>query len=82
MTEVKASTKKHLQRKLASEFGDSLHFTPDDKDKILVYPDNLFMSVVVRENVKLKDELQKLKSSQSSVQEKKNSSECVMCVKK
>ena len=39
--DVKASTKKHIRRKLMTEFGSVIHFLSDDEGKLLVYPDNL-----------------------------------------
>ena len=65
VTEVKSSTKKHIQRKLVAEFGESLHMIPDDKGKILVFPDNLSLGEVVKENVRLKEELQVFKENMS-----------------
>ena len=38
VTELKQSSKKHLRRKLESEFGASLHFFSDGNGR-LVYPD-------------------------------------------
>ena len=55
--EVKASTKKHIHRKIKGEFGESIHVIPDEQGKLLVYPDNLSMSQLVQENQRLKEEL-------------------------
>lgn len=51
---VRQSTKKH-----SSEFRDSLHFVLDDNGKLLVYPENLTFSEIVKENIRLKNELNK-----------------------
>ena len=48
---VSESTKKHIRRTLTSEFGDTLHFIPDDNGRILVYPKNLTLSEVLKENI-------------------------------
>ncbi|KAI3388753.1 hypothetical protein SNEBB_003675, partial [Seison nebaliae] len=60
--DVKLQTKKHIRRKLESEFGDSLHFINEANGRVLVYPDNLSLTQVLRENVKLKDNVQELES--------------------
>ena len=67
-TEVKVSTKKHIYRKLACEFGDSLHMIPDDKGKILVFPANLLLKDLVKENIHLRDELRVLKDRTSETE--------------
>lgn len=61
--QVAPSTKKHLRRKVEAEFGESLHIIPNDKGKLLVYPDNLTMDELVKVCQKLKDELKEHKSS-------------------
>ena len=48
VNDVKPSTKKHIRRKLEAEFGDALHIIPDDKGKLLVYPDNLSVPELVK----------------------------------
>lgn len=55
--DVRDSTKKHLRRKLEKEFGESLHIIPDQKGKLLLYPDNLTVQDLVRENQTLRREL-------------------------
>eukprot|EP00745_Piridium_sociabile_P027749 TRINITY_DN44663_c0_g1_i3.p1 TRINITY_DN44663_c0_g1~~TRINITY_DN44663_c0_g1_i3.p1 ORF type:complete len:1606 (-),score=395.32 TRINITY_DN44663_c0_g1_i3:590-5317(-) len=51
---VKDSTKKHIRRKLESEFGKSLHIFPDAKGKLLLCPDNLTVCELAKENQSLK----------------------------
>lgn len=51
---VKNATKKHIRRKLEHEFGGALHIIPDDNGKLLLYPDNLSMRELVKENHNLK----------------------------
>ncbi len=63
VTQVAPSTKKHLRRKVEAEFGESLHIIPNDKGKLLVYPDNLTMDELVKVCQNLKDELKEHKSS-------------------
>lgn len=57
VTQVAPSTKKHIHRKVEAEFGEFLHIIPNDKGKLLVYPDNLTMDELVKVCQKLKDEL-------------------------
>ena len=63
IAQVRESTKKHLRRKLESEFAGSLHIFPDGKGKLLIIPDNLSIMEVAKENLSLRLELQKLKSA-------------------
>lgn len=49
IAQVKASTKKHIRRKLESEFTGSLHFISDEKGKVLVYPDSLSIGTLVKQ---------------------------------
>ena len=58
--EVKDSTKKHIRRKLESEFGKSLHIFPDAKGKLLLCPDNLTVCELAKQNQSLKTELHSL----------------------
>ncbi|KAK0133346.1 hypothetical protein N1851_031143 [Merluccius polli] len=53
--QVKGSTKKHIRRKLEREFGGALHIFPDDNGKLLLYPDNLSLRKLVKENHNLKN---------------------------
>jgi len=39
--ELKASTSKHLRRKLENEFKDTLHMIQTGSNKVVAYPDNL-----------------------------------------
>uniref|UniRef100_UPI0035900444 uncharacterized protein n=1 Tax=Myxine glutinosa TaxID=7769 RepID=UPI0035900444 len=66
---LKESTKKHLRRKLEREFGDMLHMTPDDKGKILVYPNTLNTSDLAKENQQLKKDLDSLRGQSTQVSE-------------
>ena len=70
LDEVKPSTKKHIHRKIKGEFGESIHVIPDEKGKLLVYPDNLSTSQLVKENQRLKEELlaNKQNTSKESMQ--------------
>ncbi|KAL7378813.1 hypothetical protein ABVT39_019162 [Epinephelus coioides] len=63
IVQVKESTTKHLRRKLESEFVGALHIFPDTKGKLLLYPDNLSMREIAKENQSLINELQALKSA-------------------
>ena len=60
---VKQQTKDHIRRKLEAEFTDSLHFISEANGRVLVYPDNLSLVEVLRENVLLKDKLQELETT-------------------
>ena len=42
------------------EFGNSLHIIPDDNGRLLLYPNNLTMQALVRENQSLKKQLKHL----------------------
>ncbi len=64
--DVKDSTKKHVRRNLESEFGESLLFVQDSKGKVLVYPDGLSRDELVRQNVDLMNEVEKLKGKLDS----------------
>ena len=55
--EVQASTKKHIQRKLQGEFGESLLIFPDDTGKLLVIPDNLKITTLAAKQMRMKGEL-------------------------
>ena len=56
--QIKVSTKKHIRRKLETEFGDSLHIIHDSKGKLIVYPDNLSRDQLACDVVTLKTQLQ------------------------
>lgn len=62
IVQVKESTTKHLRRKLESEFAGALHIFPDAKGKLLLYPDDLSMRELAKQNQSLINELQALKS--------------------
>ena len=57
VTVVKNHTKKHIRRRLETEFGESLHILPGDKGRLLVVPDNLSMQMLATEYLKVKNEL-------------------------
>ena len=59
--EVQVSTKKHIRRKLQGEFGESLLIFPDDTRKLLVIPDNLKITTLAAEEMRMKGELNPLK---------------------
>ena len=59
--QVKEDTKKHIKRKLESEFGGALHIFPDRKGRLIMYPDNMSMCELAKENQSLKAELHTLK---------------------
>ena len=65
--EVKASTKKHIRRKLMTELGNVIHIISDDEGKLLVYPDNLTLGKVILENKTLHEKLEKLQQSESDM---------------
>ncbi|XP_056156559.1 uncharacterized protein LOC130130771 [Lampris incognitus] len=62
IAQVKESTKTHIRRNLESEFAGALQIFPDEKGEFLLYPDNLSMRELAKENQSLKRELQTLKS--------------------
>ncbi|KAI0207394.1 hypothetical protein LSAT2_007927, partial [Lamellibrachia satsuma] len=62
IVQVKDTTKKHTRRKLESEFGGALHLFPGVKGKLFLYPDNLSMCELAKDNQSLKTELHTLKS--------------------
>ena len=65
VTELKQSSKKHLRRKLESEFGASLHFFSDGNGRLVVYPDSLSRNELARQAYQLKKELQNTKAATS-----------------
>ena len=60
---VKQHTKNHIRRKLETEFNGALHFISEANGKVLVYPDNISLAQVLRENVKPKDTVHNLQST-------------------
>ena len=62
ISHVKDSTKKHLRRKLEAEFAGSIHIIPDNKGKLLVYPDSLSMSELTKHAHALNMELRHAKT--------------------
>ena len=57
---VQDSTKKNIRKRIETEFGNSLHIIPDDNGRLLLYPDNLTIQALVRENQSLKKQLKHL----------------------
>ena len=53
--DIKPYTRKHIRHKLEQEFGDSIHFTSCDNGRVMVYPDNLSIEVLVKENLQFRD---------------------------
>ena len=66
--EVKESTKKHVRRKTESDFGDSLHIFANEKGKLLIFPDNLSVYDLAKENQRLKKELHVLLNKSCNLQ--------------
>ncbi|XP_078353848.1 uncharacterized protein LOC144638526 [Oculina patagonica] len=63
--DVQASTKKHIRRKLEGEFGESLLIFPDDNGKLLIIPDNLKITTLAAEQMRMKGELKSMKEGKS-----------------
>lgn len=57
-TQIKPSTKKHVCHKLESELEGSLHFVPNDKGKLLLYPDSLSVDNLAKQAHRMKQDLQ------------------------
>ena len=66
--EIQECTKKHLRRKLETDFGNMLHIVSDASGKLLVFPDSLSSDSLVRENQELKKELSMLKEDIENIQ--------------
>ncbi len=64
--DVRAGTKKHVRRKLKAEFGDSLKIFPACNGKLLVLPDNLQITSIAAEMMKMKEAIDSLRESKSS----------------
>ena len=58
---VRNFTKKHIRRKVETEFGDSIHIFSGDNGRLLLVPDNLSVEHLAKENFKLSEELQSLR---------------------
>ena len=65
ISDEKPHTKKHFHWKLECEFKESLHFVHDDKEKLLVYPDNLSFDQVVVAMVKAEEQLREINYSEN-----------------
>ena len=63
VTEVKASSKKHLRRVLEAEFKDTLLFVNDKNGRLLVYPSSLAIDTLVLKYHAVREELDILKST-------------------
>ena len=61
-------TKKHITRKLESEFGSLLEIFPDEKGKLLVMPANLDIKTTVKQKINLEKELKRMKSKATDLQ--------------
>ena len=66
VVEIKELTRTHLLRKIKLEFNNSLKYTKDYQSNVLIYPENLTTEQLVRENQKLKTEIQDLLSKESN----------------
>ena len=77
--ELSDSTKKHMRRKIAAEFGSALDIFPDDKGKLLIVSENLSRQEIVKANVLLKQELEILKST--STESKKVIDQCATYIR-
>ena len=60
--EVKDSTKKNIKRNILKYLGNSLSVYPDNKGKLLIVPHTVSEETVVKENQRLKEELDPWKS--------------------
>ena len=59
---IEDSVKKHIHRTLEREFYSSLHIYRDNEGKLFVFPDNLTMCELTKENLSLRSHLCQLKS--------------------
>ena len=64
---LRDSTKKHIRRKIESEFGSTLQFIPDSKGKLLAMPESLSLKDTVREKYALEKELELSKSTTDKI---------------
>ena len=62
ITDIRQSTKKHIRRKLESEFGESIHFTTYER-KVLVFPITLSIDDFARKMAELEEKIESLKAS-------------------
>ena len=65
--EIQECTRKHLRRKLETDFGNMLHIISNASGKLLVFPVSLSSDNLVRENQELKKELSTLKEDTENV---------------
>ena len=65
VTTVKASTKKHVRRKLEAEFEELLQIITDDKGTLLVYPENLSLPELVKSYHVLQTKVQVMESERT-----------------
>ncbi|KAG0716309.1 hypothetical protein GWK47_009996 [Chionoecetes opilio] len=63
--QLKPATKKHVRRKIETEFGESLRFVPDEKGKLLIYPRSLSMDDLARQAHKMTKDLQEARAANS-----------------
>ena len=64
--DILPQTKKHIRRKLESEFKKSLEIFSDEKGRLLVVPENLSKEMLVIKNSQLATEIDVLKSESRS----------------
>ena len=58
-------TKKHLRRKLETEFGDAIEIIATDKGKLLFIPNNLSKAMLVKENFQMAAQLKSHQSGET-----------------
>ena len=61
------STRKHLRRKLETEFGETLNIISDEKGKLIVIPDNLKACDLAKEMLELKQQLELINSQPDDI---------------
>ena len=61
------ATKKHIRRKLETEFGESLSIFPDNNGKLLVVPDSLDIKNLLSQLMSIKKELDSLRENSSEL---------------
>jgi hypothetical protein len=60
VSEVKQSTKKHIHRKIISEFGDAIQMVQTKSNKVLIYPDGLTRDELVIANYEMQSQIAEL----------------------
>ena len=64
---IRDSDKKHIRRRLESEFGDILHILKDESGKLIAVPNSVTIKDMVLENRKLKKEMKTLTTKASDI---------------